>query len=301
MIETDRKNLNVDQTVRVEAPMTEVFKLITEPDQIRRWQPVQIFEPHVGGRYHMYHGDHGSIGRIIEIDPPRSVSFTWDYEDAPIGAETIVKFELKQDGAATLVHLTHTGFTSSETAKGHGDGWAHYLSRLKTVAAGGDPGPDTSNCAAPAIAERAASPDYSREMPLEVSRERAFEAIATIDGLRKWWTKATGSASVGGEIRFIFYEDESVTMRVDESTRPSRVSWTCVGQCHDGAQNGEWVGTSVTFDLIERSPEACTLRFRHSGLTPKLECFGQCERGWNFYLASLAGLLERGKGQPHAA
>jgi uncharacterized protein YndB with AHSA1/START domain len=301
MIMTDPKQLSVDQTIRIEAPLAEVFKLISEPDQIRRWQPVQIFEARVGGRYSMGTEKSVAIGRIVEIDPPHCVAFTWDNANKTIGAETIVRFELKEDGAGTLLHLTHTGFATSDSAKAHNDGWAHYLGRLRTVAAGGDPGPDNSNCAEAEVAGTGTSTGFSRDVPLGVSRERAFDAIATIDGLRAWWTtKTTGSASVGGEVRFAFDEaDEWVVMRVDEARRPSSVSWTCVAQRHDGPHTDEWVGTSVKFDLIERSPEACTLHFQHIGLTPKLECFGECEHGWNYFLASLAALLERGKGSPH--
>ena len=42
----------------------------------------------------------------------------------------------------TRVDLFHTGLPTSR-ATGHADGWAHFLPRLATSAAGDDPGPDT--------------------------------------------------------------------------------------------------------------------------------------------------------------
>jgi hypothetical protein len=46
-------------------------------------------------------------------------------------------------------------------------------------------------------------PAYHRTVPLAVAREEAFAAIATLDGLRGWWTAiVTGSPEPGGELRF---------------------------------------------------------------------------------------------------
>lgn len=37
---------------------------------------------------------------------------------------------------------------------------------------------------------------YARKLTIQVARERVFDAIATLDGLRRWWTTiVTGSAA----------------------------------------------------------------------------------------------------------
>jgi uncharacterized protein YndB with AHSA1/START domain len=142
MVKNAQEQFVVDKTVRIEAPQEAIFKLLTEPEQLRRWIPMTDFEARVGGNIRMQKNEWIAVGQIVELDPPNSVAFTWDWQNEPIGARTVVKYELKKDGTGTLVRLTHTGLPSEERAKNHHEGWVHYLGRLKTVAIGGDPGPD---------------------------------------------------------------------------------------------------------------------------------------------------------------
>ena len=48
---------------------------------------------------------------------------------------------LMPDGEATILRLVHRDLPADERAE-HQGGWNHYLPRLATAAAGGDPGPD---------------------------------------------------------------------------------------------------------------------------------------------------------------
>jgi hypothetical protein len=75
------------------------------------------------------------------------------------------------------------------------------------------------------------------------------------------------------------------------------VQWTCLE--HTGLD--EWAGTTLTFELTARRANECQLRFQHVGLTPKLVCFEDCESGWEHFLASLVGHVERGEGAPFGA
>ena len=143
MIKNASEQFVVDLSIRIEAPQEAVFKLLSDKDQIKRWQPIDDFEPRVGGKYKFTKGEWIASGEIVEFDPPRVVAYTWDWENKPIGSRTVVKFELKKDGTGTLVRLTHTGFIDAEWAADHSKGWGHYLGRLKTAAEGGDPGPDS--------------------------------------------------------------------------------------------------------------------------------------------------------------
>ena len=134
--------LAVEQTIYIEASREAVFELLTDIEQIPRWMPVTVFEPHVGGRYEFLRGDWNSFGEVIEFDPPRLVTYTWDWRNQPLGVRTEVRWELEQDGDGTLVRLTHRGLPDSDQQAAHGHGWSHYIARLKTAAEGGDPGPD---------------------------------------------------------------------------------------------------------------------------------------------------------------
>ena len=135
---------------------------------------------------------------------------------------------------------------------------------------------------------------YARKLTIGASRERVFDAIATLDGPRHWWTTiVTGSAAPGGELRFGFAGlDEQIVMRVDEVQRPSAAGWSCVAHTRDQ----EWAGTRLRFELADRGPHACELDFRHLGIPSELVA-----AGWDHFLASLAAYTEGGKGSPFGA
>jgi hypothetical protein len=59
----------------------------------------------------------------------------------PPGSTTI-EIDLVPDGDGTTVHFTHRDLPTDDAAVKHAHGWGHYLERLRTAAAGGDPGAD---------------------------------------------------------------------------------------------------------------------------------------------------------------
>lgn len=135
---------------------------------------------------------------------------------------------------------------------------------------------------------------YAQHLAIRAARERVFEAIATVDGPRHWWTTiVTGSATPGGELRFGFAGlDEQMVMHVDTIRPPAEVVWSCVAHNRDD----EWTGTTVRFELAERGRDECTLDFRHTGIDPDLVA-----DGWDHFLASLAAYAEHGEGSPYGA
>jgi uncharacterized protein YndB with AHSA1/START domain len=132
---------------------------------------------------------------------------------------------------------------------------------------------------------------YTRRLGIAAPRERVFDAIATVDGPRHWWTtKVAGSASAGGELRFAFAGlDERMVMRVSAHQQPSIVQWSCV----EHTRNGEWTGTLLHFELTASGPQECELAFWHTGLQAELVA-----EGWEHFLASLAAYAETGIGTP---
>jgi uncharacterized protein YndB with AHSA1/START domain len=141
--------------------------------------------------------------------------------------------------------------------------------------------------------------DYTATITVNAPIKTAFAAVATLEGLRGWWTpETTGSAEPGGKLMFDFPGAAVTTtmMRVEESTEPSRVRWTCL---ESGLH--EWAGTPITFELAEAGPDSTAISFRHGGLNPELECFDMCSAGWNHFLGSLASLAETGTGQPYGS
>jgi uncharacterized protein YndB with AHSA1/START domain len=139
-----------------------------------------------------------------------------------------------------------------------------------------------------------AGDSYAREVTCQAPRERVFAAVATIGGLRGWWTPiVAGRARAGGQLTFGFEGmDEAIAMRVDEVSDPARVRWTCLG--HSSA--ADWSATTIQFELGDAGSKGCTLTFSHLGLPAE-----QVAAGWDHFLDSLTRLVETGQGAPFRA
>jgi uncharacterized protein YndB with AHSA1/START domain len=140
--------------------------------------------------------------------------------------------------------------------------------------------------------------DYRRELELGAPRERVFDALSTLAGVRGWWTAlVSGNAELEGVLRLRFRGmAEHIDLRVTALQRPSDLEWTVLE--HSALE--EWEGTRIQFRLSARGENACMLAFRHVGLSPALICYEDCEAGWDRFLDSLALLVECGKGKPFA-
>jgi uncharacterized protein YndB with AHSA1/START domain len=135
---------------------------------------------------------------------------------------------------------------------------------------------------------------YARQLTIHAAPGRVFDAIATLGGLRRWWTTiVTGSAVPGGTLRFGFAGlDEQIVMHVDAVRPLSAITWSCVTHTRDD----EWTGSTVRIRLTGRGPQACDLNFRHTGIDQELVA-----QGWEHFLASLAAYTEHGTGSPYGA
>lgn len=138
--------------------------------------------------------------------------------------------------------------------------------------------------------------DYASELAINAPPEAVFDALTTLSGLAGWWTTVRGSGLAGGELRFVFHGagDEPLIMQVTAAQRPSTVRWTCVGYSH----LPDWAGTTLSFEVQPRQAGGSNLKFLHTGLTPRLECYRDCKNGWDHFLPSLRDFVESGQGRP---
>ena len=123
--------------------------------------------------------------------------------------------------------------------------------------------------------------------------DEVLAALQSIDAISSWWGPATGSAAEGDRFRADFGEDRYHEIAVT-AVAPQRVEWTSVAAPH---HEGEWEGTTMVFALAPKGT-GTELSFRHVGLTPALECYGNCSAGWNQVLASLVSYVDTGVGHP---
>jgi uncharacterized protein YndB with AHSA1/START domain len=138
------------------------------------------------------------------------------------------------------------------------------------------------------------------EIDLAAPPHRVYEATATADGVRSWWTGGSVAEEVGGRSRLEFGAGGWTELRIDRLVPDREVVWTCVAQdIANFDPRDEWVGTTIKFRLEPLDAgERTRLRFVHEGLTG-LGCEKMCVKGWAHYVGvSLRALVETGAGSP---
>lgn len=147
------------------------------------------------------------------------------------------------------------------------------------------------------------TPNYTRSFVVQRTPEQVYDAISRIAA---WWTINTeGSADRVGDAFTITFSDPDgqlvhrTTQRITEAVPGKRLAWT-VTACNMPwlKDKEEWKGTTMVFDIAPEGTGA-RISFTHVGLTPQVECFEQCDRGWEYFLdESLLKLINTGAGQP---
>jgi uncharacterized protein YndB with AHSA1/START domain len=130
---------------RIAATPAVVYAYLTDSSRWARWQGASAeIGARPGGLFRMTMATGQTArGEFIELVPDQRVVFTWGWIDAPgvPPGSTVVEIDLIAEADGTLLRLTHRDLATDEMDS-HRAGWLHYLSRLRTVAEGGDPGPD---------------------------------------------------------------------------------------------------------------------------------------------------------------
>ena len=128
----------------LDAPVETVWRYLVESELRKQWFAAGELEPREGGSVELifdhdnlsaddvpYPEDHAqwkcAVGheRVVKIDPPRLLAFTWDG-----GKEGVATFELFEDGARTRLVLTHSGITGAGPMANFGGGWYSHLGVL---------------------------------------------------------------------------------------------------------------------------------------------------------------------------
>lgn len=129
------------------APAEDVWKVITDKDELSRWQfNVSEFKPEVGFEFQFRAGVEGRsylhICKITEVIPEKRLVYSWQFD----GYEGIsqVSFDLFKDGSKTKMLLIHSGIEKFSppnpdfSIKNFNEGWTdildtHIRESLKTM------------------------------------------------------------------------------------------------------------------------------------------------------------------------
>jgi len=134
---------------RFAATRERVFEAWTHPDVLREWwaaqptwdTPTAEVDLREGGGYRLAMRNpesgevHTLVGEYREIRPPERLVYTWTWDtnaDAMRGSEnSLVEVDFLQEGDATRVVVTHSGFASEHLRDLHAHGWNGCLDNLE--------------------------------------------------------------------------------------------------------------------------------------------------------------------------
>ena len=131
-----------------------------------------------------------------------------------------------------------------------------------------------------------------------VVNESAMEAYDKISRVNEWWAaNFEGSAKNLGDVFTVRFGETYVTFKLIEAIPGKKVTWL-VTDSHLPWQNDktEWTDTKIVFEISTEN-NATKIDMTHLGLTPEVECFENCQAGWDHYIQkSLFKFMEEGQG-----
>lgn len=137
--------------------------------------------------------------------------------------------------------------------------------------------------------------DYKKAFKSNATAKDAYNAIANVSD---WWTSSfKGSAKNLNDSFGVTFGKTRVDFKVIEAVPYSKLVWDVTDCYLDWLNNKtEWTGTKIVWNISEEK-NATSVEMTHVGLVPGIECFKDCEAGWNQYVGeSLPSLLAEGKG-----
>lgn len=126
-------NDRVELQAEVDAPRVLVFPLFATADGLRQWLDAAELDPRVGGEVRIRMRDAQAVGKVLALDPPQHISFTWEWPEQPLGAASVVAFDAIDHGARTHLTLRHVGLPSRAQVVLHEQLWRYWLDRLEAA------------------------------------------------------------------------------------------------------------------------------------------------------------------------
>jgi hypothetical protein len=139
--------------------------------------------------------------------------------------------------------------------------------------------------------------DYSLSITAKITAREALERISRVS---EWWTKGfTGASQKLGDRFTVRFGETFVDFTIVEVIPEERTVWQVTNSYLHWINNKtEWTGTRIVWEVLAEH-ETTTVRMTHVGLHPGVECYENCEVGWNFCCGeSLLKLLRENKGLP---
>jgi len=139
--------------------------------------------------------------------------------------------------------------------------------------------------------------NYQRVINASSTAKQVYDLINNVP---LWWTEDfEGSAEKVNGTFTVRFGDIFKTFEVKELEPNKKMVWQVI-DCYMPwlSDKHEWTDTSVVWD-ISKENDSTKITMRHIGLVPEVECYKDCEKGWNYYLnESLAKLVNGEPAKP---
>ena len=139
--------------------------------------------------------------------------------------------------------------------------------------------------------------DYHISINAETTAAKVIDAI---NNVHDWWgTDVSGESEKPGDRFTIRFGETFVDFEVGEIVPDKKVTWQVLDcNLHWLNDKKEWKGHTIIWEIAE-AERIVKVDFTQIGLTPAIECYTDCEKGWNFYIGdSFYNLITTGKGKP---
>ena len=305
------ENKNYTATIEVAQSAKEVFNAISD---VTKWWSKDFAgnSTKLNDEFIINHpNQHYSKQKLIEVVPNKRVvwlvtesKLDWIKNNKEEWTNTKMIFEISTIGDKTVLHFTHEGLVPKQECYAMCEkGWniviKDWLLHVITV---GTPSPEMAKAAAirnQHFGDKSATEkkNYHRTIMVNASPEEAMKKISQVSG---WWAKKfIGNAEKLNDKFSVHFGDTFVDFQISELIPDKKVVWR-VTDCnlHWIKTKKEWNGTQVVFEI---SPEnnKTKIDFTHIGLVPGVECYKDCEVGWDGHIKnSLVNFINEGKGQP---
>ncbi len=136
--------------------------------------------------------------------------------------------------------------------------------------------------------------DILLEFTVKASPYRVFEAMATPQGLERWWTKSSkGDAGENGEYQLFFRPEYDWRGKVTtyEAGKAFELQITTA--------HADWLGTRVGFELQSEGSDSTLVRFYHTGWPEPNQHWRVSCYCWAMYLRLMRRYVEHGEFVPY--
>jgi uncharacterized protein YndB with AHSA1/START domain len=132
------ETLSVTVEREIPFPPEKIWRALTQPHLIEEWLMKNDFMPAVGHRFQLRGEWGGTLDcKVLVVEPNRTLSYTWNFDDPANGLESVVTWTLTPAGKGTHLRMEQSGFRPDrpQNYQGAKFGWQKFLASLEQVLA----------------------------------------------------------------------------------------------------------------------------------------------------------------------